>query len=391
MAGLVTTQQFPGLVPDVGRALQGGLQFAQGLQGMQAQRQAMQRQQQQSDIQEFEFQDAREKARAQSVFKGALEIQPMLSQGDTVGALKTLSRRKEALDTAGIDSSDTQEMIDIIDKGNINEALSLSNQMIDFGVRMGLDPTQAIGLERERVKTAQAQQLTREEELALEKEKFEAGKGKLSSFMTKALDASQTQAIQSARNADEYMILVGDIENLESQVGEIGGGSATTVYEAVKQASGNQDAVSEIRTRYRAVRLGEGLKNLPPGPATDKDVEEAFKGVPPENASGERMKSFLRGVAKLEFLNSEFNKLKSRIIEEQGNTRGLIDEWKAHAETLDLNQFGKTMTQAAIGPRSANVSSSVQEAEEQQTPNDLTPEELRELEELRARFPSGNP
>lgn len=106
------------------------------------------------------------------------------------------------------------------------------------------------------------------------------------------------------------------------------GGVFATVEEFWKNALGSQDAASELRRRFNKIRINEGLKNLPPGPATDKDVQLALEGVPPKGASREQVKSFLKGASRLSNIAAAYNQFKSQYISDKGNTRGMIGEWK---------------------------------------------------------------
>jgi hypothetical protein len=53
------------------------------------------------------------------------------------------------------------------------------------------------------------------------------------------------------------------------------------------------------------------IKSLPPGVATDKDIELALKGIPPETANSATLASFLRGTAKLQDIDSAINNAKT--------------------------------------------------------------------------------
>jgi hypothetical protein len=185
-------------------------------------------------------------------------------------------------------------------------------------------------------------QRVREAELEMDIEKESRLAGKLSSSMEKLLDASQTAALEGNNKANQYQLLADDIEQQQADFGDVGGGVGSTFSENVKRFTGDQEGISDLRRRFNAVRISSSLQNLPPGPATDKDVELALKGVPPENANPEIMVSFLRGMAKLEYLDSQYNRLKSSLIAEKGNTRGLIDKWQETAESLDLSPYSST-------------------------------------------------
>ena len=84
-----------------------------------------------------------------------------------------------------------------------------------------------------------------------------------------------------------------------------------------------------MRRRFNSVRASQATQNLPPGPASDKDILLALSGFPKENASGRQIESFLRGAAKLESIDSAFQAFKSDLISETRSTKGLLKKWKA--------------------------------------------------------------
>lgn len=100
----------------------------------------------------------------------------------------------------------------------------------------------------------------------------------------------------SAERAND---LAGRLETLDGFTGATG-----DFAEWLKKATGNQDAFSELRSQYTALRNSEGAKNLPPGPASDKDVALALEGIPPATANPKVMQSWLKGVAKLNDINA---------------------------------------------------------------------------------------
>jgi len=157
----------------------------------------------------------------------------------------------------------------------------------------------------------------------------------------KALISSQDKFMKLTEQARESELLADDFEGFASS---LPAGTAATVNEFFKAVGGSQDEATELRRRFNKIRLGEALKYLPPGPATDRDVEEAFKGVPRENASPEQVVMFLRGSAKLARINAEFEEFKSSFISERGDTRDLIKEWKRKlkdGEVQSVNEIGE--------------------------------------------------
>lgn len=81
-------------------------------------------------------------------------------------------------------------------------------------------------------------------------------------------------------------------------------GATAKAAELYKSLTGNQDAVTQLRQEYVRLRSQGVLKNLPPGPASDKDVEMAAKGFPEDTAEPKQMAQFLRGLAKIQQLDS---------------------------------------------------------------------------------------
>lgn len=70
--------------------------------------------------------------------------------------------------------------------------------------------------------------------------------------------------------------------------------------ERAKGAFGSQDAVSGLRAEYNQLVNAQAVKNLPPGPASDKDIQLAKQGFPPDTANAAYLSSFLRGMAKMQ-------------------------------------------------------------------------------------------
>lgn len=83
-----------------------------------------------------------------------------------------------------------------------------------------------------------------------------------------------------------------------------GYGGLSSVAEWLASATGNQDEWSAMRSEYARLKNQAALKMLPPGPASDKDIMMAQKGMPSENADSRIMSQFLRGMAKMQIIDS---------------------------------------------------------------------------------------
>jgi hypothetical protein len=122
----------------------------------------------------------------------------------------------------------------------------------------------------------------------------------------KLINESATLAATSKQAATQYNDLARRIEAAEG-----GKGALTSATEWLAKATGSQDAWTQIRNEYTRVRNSVAIKSLPPGVATDKDIELALKGIPPENANAATLASFLRGSAKLQDIDSAINNAKT--------------------------------------------------------------------------------
>lgn len=170
----------------------------------------------------------------------------------------------------------------------------------------------------------------RERELALKEAAGVRATQKLSAGLEKALLTAQDNVVTAQQNANEFTVLAGDFERAASAQPA---GTQLKFTETLKGILGTQDDVTEFRRRFNKVRLSEGLKSLPPGPATDRDVQEAFKGVPREDASPDQVASFLRGAARLARFDAGFNQFKSDFISKNSTAKNLNKTWRKSVQS----------------------------------------------------------
>lgn len=88
-------------------------------------------------------------------------------------------------------------------------------------------------------------------------------------------------------------------------------GALGTLDEFLKKTGGFQDGTTGLRQEYTRLINQAAIKSLPPGPATDKDIQMALSGFPPANADPMFVSQFLRGMAKLQDIDAAVNKSKT--------------------------------------------------------------------------------
>lgn len=148
----------------------------------------------------------------------------------------------------------------------------------------------------------------------------------------RVLNQSQESAYSSFAASDSLTSLA---DSYATKKNELGGGFFGSANEAFKGFVGGEDEVTELKKTYGRLKNSQVIKSLPPGPATDKDVEMISKPFPGENANPEYIESFLRGMAKAEYINGRFNEFKAGYISENNNTAGMMKAWKEEAQKLD--------------------------------------------------------
>lgn len=110
----------------------------------------------------------------------------------------------------------------------------------------------------------------------------------------KIVNDSVTSSMASRSLASQYESLANNIST------ELRSGVAARGAEAVKRFFGNEDQITRLRQEYRRLRNSQVLQNLPPGAASDVDIQIAMEAFPPETADADVLVRFLRGTAKLQ-------------------------------------------------------------------------------------------
>lgn len=158
---------------------------------------------------------------------------------------------------------------------------------------------------------------------------FVSKEGKeLSPQVQKRLSSATDDAIAAENNTAKFTSLANEIENSDLRGGILGG----TMSEKLKEITGEQDAVSNLRREYNAIKASQVVSNLPPGAASDKDIELAMGGFPTERANKQQISGFLRGLAKLQKANAEMQNFKADYISANGTERGMLQAWKQQSK-----------------------------------------------------------
>ena len=111
-------------------------------------------------------------------------------------------------------------------------------------------------------------------------------------------------------------------DKLDEAQGKIASGLASTAKEAFKEVFGTQDYESELRTEAQRLRTSNAVKNLPTGPASDKDIRLVLSGEPPANASPAYLAEYARGIQKLAQYEADYYTASASWLDRYGDNRG---------------------------------------------------------------------
>lgn len=130
----------------------------------------------------------------------------------------------------------------------------------------------------------------------------------------KIVNESAVAAVAADQSAAQMLSLADRMEKETPVAGVIAKGG-----ELYKTLSGDQDAITHLRQEYTRLRSKQVLSNLPPGPASDKDIMFAAKGFPEDTANVATMAQFIRGMAKIQQFNGVMEVSKSEWVNAVGH------------------------------------------------------------------------
>lgn len=164
---------------------------------------------------------------------------------------------------------------------------------------------------------AEQRQLDRdklETETSLKLQELNPSNVKLTDSAQKLVNDYMVASVASEQSANQQLDLANRIQSAGG-----GYGAFSRFGEWIKGQTGNQGAMTQLRNEYTRIRNSQAIKMLPPGPATDKDIELAMKGFPSETADSKTIASFLRGLAKMNQRDAAYQQMQAEWVNQVGN------------------------------------------------------------------------
>jgi len=197
----------------------------------------------------------------------------------------------------------------------------------------------------------------------------------------KLVNESAVTAAASKQSADQYNDLA---KRLDAAGG--GYGAFTSARDFLNKSFGTQNSMTQLRQEYTRIRNSAAIKSLPPGVATDKDIELALKGIPPENADASTMASFLRGMGKMQDIEASVANAKTDWL---ASNNGVLTRAKNTFQAGDyaakpgesFNEF----TQRVVQDVSKRYDPTQQTSLVQQIPTDRNPRPMASTSSIEAQ------
>lgn len=151
----------------------------------------------------------------------------------------------------------------------------------------------------------------------------------LSSFGEKQVSVASDEYNNANAAVTKYQNLADVIRSKK-----LGGGLGASWAEAIKEYTGDQNEITQLRKAVSEIVNGEALKALPPGPATDRDIALVREPFPTAKANGEYIANWLEAVSRLNQKRAEYAEHKATFIAQNGGQRNkagetVLSTWKA--------------------------------------------------------------
>lgn len=175
---------------------------------------------------------------------------------------------------------------------------------------------------RFKIRSAQIDAQTDVSRLNAEKDKTASAK-RLTDASREAIRDAAAASGKSSGQARSMLRLATRYDTLKPTGGVFGNG--IKIYESV---FASQDEASAIKKEFTRINNTMIINSLPPGVASDKDIQMAQDGFLNDSWNSEQISSFLRGQAKLAAYDAERENARSKHLKENdGEDADFIDEW----------------------------------------------------------------
>ena len=148
--------------------------------------------------------------------------------------------------------------------------------------------------------------------------------------LEKAIGDFDQNAFDSGARYDNIV----DLQQTMEEIGEESwaAGLKGEVSETWKRVTGTEDVVSMARKQYEGIRTSKAISNLPPGVASDKDIELVLKPFPTSFTNYKQLTDYIEGLRRGEAKIREYQQFGARYLSRPGfgSRRGMAQAWGEH-------------------------------------------------------------
>ena len=266
------------------------------------------------------------------------EADKLREQKQALGTPKTAQEHQRYADLLDKlkPGSGVQYMMSIAQERRAEEAIDIEERRADISkiqaeaaagqVALGQDQLTSLDAERTRLDERET------ENRKLQKLEIDADNARTSALADQT-SVTAINLINDAFNASEEARTAGlEAKQIADELARLSptAGALGRFEETKDSFFGTEGAVSALRTKINKMTVNIVMQGLPPGAASDKDIELAQSTVPTSTMNPEMLESYFRGVAKISALNSYKERLKvNHLSENNGNMAGFIEKWEA--------------------------------------------------------------
>lgn len=175
-----------------------------------------------------------------------------------------------------------------------------------------------------------------QQRIDLEEKRLEESSRRLLAGDRQAIREASQASEEAGARASRLLGLADDYARVKPTGGIFG-----SAYSAWTKTFGTQGEVDRIKTQFQAIVNTDIINNLPPGVASDKDIEMAKSGYMNPKWNAEEIEMFLRGQAKLAAYAAEREDAKATWIENNaGSLAGFNTFWR---ETIESEGYKETI------------------------------------------------
>lgn len=193
------------------------------------------------------------------------------------------------------------------------------------------------------------------------------------------LQEYQTASFGAAQNEEDLDSIINTMDELgEENWGATG--FAGEVGEKWKELTGTEDATTMARKTYDKIRTTRAIQNLPPGVASDKDIELVMKPFPKGTMNYQELRKYMEQLKRGEQKIREYNNFSSRYLSNKGKRDGMVEAWDSHWDemTSEGGKFYEEKGQESGG-----------QGQKYDGPTDFTGGSWTDFDALEGKVPSG--